>query len=281
MSIPCGYCDLTFRDESSMIHHIEQVHDAEAHAQASSPLFYACEPCQGLRFATESDLQAHISRIHSASAHCPLPFSCSTCQATFPTQHSLLSHQSLFHPPPSTPWPCPDCPKSFRYKTRLVQHALVHIDKSQRSRNYDCSLCEKSFFRSADLWAHKKIHSGSRYTCDLCGKSLSSSGSLHNHRLMHKGKRFHCSICGLEFVYKQKFDNHRLQHEGKKPFECDECHMGFVHKQSWLAHLRIHGGDRLQCELCKKLFSDQSYLNKHMKWHKQVQERRQGDLTQI
>lgn len=116
-----------------------------------------------------------------------------------------------------------------------------------------------------------------RYSCDVCAKTLSSSGSLHNHRLTHAQQPFACLVCAKTFRMKQKLTVHMLAHEGRKPFECVDCGVGFVHKQTWSAHMRrCHDGfgKLLDCARCGKKFSDQSYLNRHLRWHERVREDR-------
>merc|ERR1719273_2646642 len=107
------------------------------------------------------------------------------------------------------------------------QHSLqLSLQKSSRSRPHNCSICDKSFYTSSDLWSHQRIHSGSKYTCNLCGKKLASSGSLHNHlKSVHEAqKQFECHVCFKRFAMKQKLENHVMsEHEGQKPFHCELC----------------------------------------------------------
>jgi DNA-directed RNA polymerase subunit RPC12/RpoP len=271
---PCGYCDHKFKDENRMIKHIKDKHDDDNDEDLSDleedEIIEDPNPNFDVVYKANPELNSSSSLIES--------FACHPCGLNFESEEALSDHITDKHDIDDNDtkkmFSCSSCDKTFRVKSRLKNHAEIHLETSQRQRPYPCQSCDKTFFRSADLWAHEKIHSGSKYTCQLCGKKLASSGSLHNHRKsVHESvKNFECHVCRKRFALKQKLVNHVMkEHENRKPFQCDQCDKGFIHKQSYEAHQRSHNGTAIHCQLCSKPFRDVGYLNKHVKWHSKVQ----------
>jgi KRAB domain-containing zinc finger protein len=49
---------------------------------------------------------------------------------------------------------CDQCGKSFRQKSDLIQHQVVHTGE----RPYECSKCGKSFSQRSSFFQHQKCH---------------------------------------------------------------------------------------------------------------------------
>ena len=270
----CGYCRETFEITDDLIEHVEQNHSDNEQSSIESEE----EESHFDVIFTSNEIPIQDSPIDT--------FECYPCQIKFKSEADLASHIQIKHGDDDVDedeqeksstkgkWTCSKCEKSFKFQHRLKAHLETHIEIHSRARPFQCQDCDKRFLRSSDLWAHQRIHSGSKYTCLQCGKKLASSGSLHNHKksVHEESKRFECHVCFKGFALKQKLVNHVMsEHEGQKPFQCDQCDQGFIHKQSFEAHKRRHQGNFLHCELCAKPFVDEGYLKKHMNWHKRVQ----------
>ena len=223
---------------------------------------HECHPC-GLKFNNEKELLTHMELGHVYTKGKKMfntqslivqqepainnqpnkkSLKCKFCPKTFKNRSSLSEHRWV-HSEDNPPWKCEFCQKVFPFKTRLKKHQLTHIDINERSRKYECSGCEATFFRQNDLWAHEKakghrklsqhvIQTSSHkmlkqsvytqgYKCKDCDKTLASSGSLFNHRqsIHHGGncnKRYSCQECPGKFSMKQKLISHLIRRHPKK-----------------------------------------------------------------
>eukprot|EP01083_Nonionella_stella_P197149 724994_1 len=132
---------------------------------------------------------------------------------------------------------CVVCSKSFRNKSGLSNHKIIH----NQSKPHKCTYqkCKKAFGRSCDLTRHLRLHTGQKpFKCTTCGKAFTRSVQLRLHVMDHTGKRpYHCSICKKGFKTLQNEKIHMRIHTGEKPYECDFCHKKFTQSSSLRTHL--------------------------------------------
>lgn len=84
---------------------------------------------------------------------------------------------SAFQENPSKGLKCKDCPKTFKYKSKLLRHELVHT----KLKLFKCKYCTKSFSLSFNLKVHTRIHLGLKpYECKYpgCKKAFAQSSNL-------------------------------------------------------------------------------------------------------
>ncbi|NWT61309.1 ZSC22 protein, partial [Erythrocercus mccallii] len=113
------------------------------------------------------------------------------------------------------PHKCSKCEKSFRERSHLNAHQIIHT----RERPYKCGECGKTFSHSSHLIKHKKSHTEERpYECDQCRKRFLTTSHLLTHQRIHTDERpFRCTDCGMGFRDNTHLVIHRRTHTGERP----------------------------------------------------------------
>ena len=85
-------------------------------------------------------------------------------------------------------------------------------------RPHLCTVCGKTFIRSADIRLHMRTHTGERpFRCDLCPKAFAQTSHLTKHRRVHTGERpYKCAICSLAFTQSSNLKKHVRTHARKR-----------------------------------------------------------------
>ncbi|XP_062548659.1 zinc finger protein Xfin-like [Armigeres subalbatus] len=124
---------------------------------------------------------------------------------------------------------CDVCLQTFQTRKKLNDHKrLVHGPK-----NYECSICDKSFFKPSRLEAHMTTHNeqnlydlkppvkvdpANRLQCEVCLKFFATKKQLWDHRrLVHGPKKHVCSLCPKSFVQRLGLEKHLASHSNARP----------------------------------------------------------------
>ncbi|XP_018575106.1 zinc finger protein 846-like isoform X1 [Anoplophora glabripennis] len=161
---------------------------------------------------------------------------------------------------------CNLCDKSFKYGNSLRIHLKNHSDE----KPYMCSECKKSFKIYTSLMHHVRSHSGEQpYECKECGKKYKQSGTLTAHMRIHTGsKPFLCSICGRGFRQAPDLTYHMRTHTKEKPYMCNICGKTMSMQCHLVQHMRSHTGEKpFQCPKCDKAFPSSTRLKRHSITH--------------
>lgn len=129
----------------------------------------------------EPEIQRDEAVITSWEAVVSHRLKCKFCSKTFPSVKALKEHQ-VFHPN-GRPFPCGECDKNFKTKSRLIRH--------------------------------RKGHGIQAFKCRFCNQSFPTSAIMRNHRhRSHPEKKntFRCRKCGIDFTSKRLRDSHFTIH---------------------------------------------------------------------
>ncbi|XP_037711109.1 zinc finger protein 23-like [Drosophila subpulchrella] len=184
-SYKCSYCQISFRNRSSMMKHFLK-HTGERP--------YKCSQCSN-SYKVKESLLTHMMGEE--------PFKCPHCSKGFVREPTLKKHLSIHTG--ERPFKCSLCSKTFRLKEHLKRHNRCHTGE----RPYQCDQCEKSFADNSFLTVHKRTHTGERpYKCPDCLATYMDSGSLRKHRMVDTIEPFNCDHCDKTFRAKGCFNYH-------------------------------------------------------------------------
>jgi len=106
---------------------------------------------------------------------------------------------------------CKECGKSFLYKKTLKTHQLTH---SENADQFKCKVCDKEFRLKDYLKKHELIHDIERtFSCHLTRKKYSTSNDLSTHLHLHKNKSFACKRCPKTFKFLIRLERHERWHK--------------------------------------------------------------------
>eukprot|EP00457_Paulinella_chromatophora_P002787 gb/GEZN01002792.1/.p1 GENE.gb/GEZN01002792.1/~~gb/GEZN01002792.1/.p1 ORF type:complete len:466 (-),score=17.04 gb/GEZN01002792.1/:850-2247(-) len=166
----------------------------------------------------------------------------------------------------SSDFVCTLCGKTFRKAAYLTSHCRTHSGE----KPFKCEHCDKAFAQPGNLKVHVRKHTGEKpYQCPYCEKSFYQSSHLTYHVRAHTGDRpFQCTLCGQSFYQSSHLATHLDTHAGNRPFECERCSKSFAQRGALNVHMRSHTGEKpFTCQTCNKSFSTASNLRTHMVIH--------------
>ena len=114
------------------------------------------------------------------SVHEGIKSYCHICAKSFAGRHTLNSHLRTVHGDKQQTFKCKHCENdSFLSRRGLLQHITsVHIQ-----RKFQCTVCDKRFFREINLKTHISVtHEGlKRFLCTVCGRDFLTRPQLRKH----------------------------------------------------------------------------------------------------
>jgi len=191
----CNYCDLRFKDATSLKRHTNLKHTQEE--------THVCDHCASVFYA-KYKLDVHLASKHSINDQ----FKCGKCKKFLMSERTLKRHERK-----CSTKKCPVCEKEFLSKWKLANHVKGHTN----NRNHICDECGKDFLHGPSLVEHIEIvHQGKRpFECSTCLKTFSRGGSLRTHKLIHSGiKPFSCQLCDKQCREKIQLIKHLQSKHG-------------------------------------------------------------------
>ncbi|KAG5271060.1 hypothetical protein AALO_G00175440 [Alosa alosa] len=277
----CPHCLDTFSDEAKLQEHIathELSHEASvvdkenANYAVEQPRLYNCPLCSQVYYRP-ADLRVHML-VHEA-------------------EYEGMSNGVKQSEPT---YACAQCPLSFSDEASLQSHVITHEASFMRrdvrggglgmgrresmpgsgiygdqidKKPLKCRDCGRGFRHRSVLELHMRIHSKDKpYRCNECGKSFRFGSYLQQHLIIHTGKKpYKCPDCGKDFAFLQNMRTHQRLHQ-QKPFRCTQCRKGYSDEDQLQRHMLSHTGDKPhKCHLCNKSFGLAYLLRDHMNTH--------------
>ena len=131
---------------------------------------------------------------------------CHICDKPFATKSEYKEHEADIHVKEGMiVCPYENCDKKYRAtETRYGQSRLIvrHIERhkeKERTKEYVCSECGKTFKNKRSLLPHMQIHRGIKNVpCDKCGQMFCSKSFLWSHKMQSKcgAEEVVCPTCG-------------------------------------------------------------------------------------
>ncbi|XP_018011771.1 zinc finger protein 479 [Hyalella azteca] len=194
----CRICKHWLSSKESLRRHILTQHIKQA--------VHQCELCYKT-FILSTQLLEHMKEHHKARSD-----ACEQlclCGRLFSKRNSLLSHIRRFHHAAPTVRPtCSICHKVFNDSaTKRVHEARVHGEKVVRCEHPGCG---KMFSTQGLKNAHLRYHENREFECSVCNKTFSTSSYRDKHELLHQGiRQYACDDCGREFITASQLNKHR------------------------------------------------------------------------
>ena len=131
---------------------------------------------------------------------------------------------------------------------------------------------------------HQQVHGAQTFTCDQCDGYFKTVRSLSEHILnVHSTKSCACDICSKTFSCKSYLKQHLKTHNSQKTHVCEYCLKSYSTASRKKRHYvrcrilkkplkksrvkKIKKPVGCDYQSCLKVFSQQKYLNAHMKEH--------------
>ena len=168
---------------------------------------------------------------------------------------------------------CDTCKTCFRTTKALQKHRHSNTHRRragdvQKTKDYTCNICGKSYFRKQSLQRHMRYHSGTRpYKCPHCDYWCQELTNLNRHKQLHFSQRdYVCELCGAAFHVKRTLETHLLyKHSDERNHICTQCSRAFKTANALARHLVIHRNTKShRCAICDRGFNRQYNLRRHM-----------------
>lgn len=293
----CVFCNKKIKGRNEIVQHyvthakkkIKQ--NREEVAKNEHIGFHRCQTCLQ-EFVERDDFEEHQKNYHKSypylcgicnkcvkrpqqylehmNSHQNGPIKCPDCDFTTSFTLALKIHRKC-HPNFEDPFMCKECGATFSVLKEMNAHKREKHPKDPSTKpEYECTICQKIYYRIKRLKTHMKTHSGDTNKsciCDTCGKIISCKKNLELHKRIHTGyKPYSCSYCEKQFTSGTTLRDHVRVHSGEKPFACEHCGKCFSQRTPLTIHLRLHTGERpYVCPICSKGFVSKGSMDLHMK----------------
>ena len=172
---------------------------------------------------------------------------CDFCSQAFPTKLEIKIH--------------------FMSEHQILSEKVVNPRKKlckPKQQFKNCEICKKKLKGSACLEMKQELHS-----CPKCQKEFKEKAKLKRHILnvhdkIFNGKDYKCADCSAVFTRRSDLKDHSFLHSSDvQTFICLICGQQFFSLAKLKFHNYTHNPQRVQCEICLKVFARQAAVRKH------------------
>ncbi|KAG5669511.1 hypothetical protein PVAND_017398 [Polypedilum vanderplanki] len=165
---------------------------------------------------------------------------------------------------------CRICEKKYSVKYYLIKHMKNQHPNEISSKVYFCDHCPKKYFVKKCIITHlKSKHQKGKeikFECDFDGKTFETKQKLYQHMKNHHLIQFkECQICGEKT---KRLDRHMKQVHATETdkIQCQICNKIYKNQSALKIHLKTHNKQH-QCQVCGRKFPNSARLKEHQKIH--------------
>ena len=229
---PCPQCGKGFDRKPCLASHIRYNHVTEK--------LFQCDKC-AKNFKTHALLNSHSKNMHEEHEE----VTCKHCNKTCKNAKYLRDHIRNMHSgAEKTRIICDDCGKSFAQKQSFLDHSLTHLtgkEKEQKKLSCPYQDCNYTNLRKPLLDTHiKRVHEKKKnFQCSLCPKSFFSKGHFEEHTNgVHLNlKPFQCEKCEFATAYRTILREHNKVAHGNRRYDCPYCNHSARYKGNLDKHI--------------------------------------------
>ena len=158
------------------------------------------------------------------------------------------------------PFVCIDCKKAFKLKWHLKTHMKKCKGAAQMENLFACDKCAGKYASKKTLKFHQRTCKPiNGYSCKECNKNFSTLQDHYEHK-RKQHSYLQCEFCNVIIGNDYNMKRHiNSKHNGLTPSRARKLEDLLKHTQSTT--------NEYKCDVCEKLYYDQSTLKRHKKLH--------------
>ncbi|XP_077546602.1 uncharacterized protein LOC144159158 isoform X2 [Haemaphysalis longicornis] len=272
----CHLCPYTSKIHRNVTNHI-RTHTKEKPFKCTVCLrAFSRKDNLAVHTATHAQCPASVATTHSRMDK---NFSCHLCPYTAISNHHVTRHIRTHTK--EKPFKCTVCLRAFSRKDNLAVHTATHAQcpasaattHSRMDKNFSCHLCPYTAISNRDVTKHIRTHTKEKpFKCTVCLRAFSRNDNLAVHTATHASQKkttHRCKMCSARpFKSRTALQFHMFTHTGQDPFKCNVCSKVFPQESQLERHMRIHSNNKpFKCNYCPLSFAQRSNLVTHTRLH--------------